>query len=80
MKVRFYGRMRESLGAEVDVDLPARFGTVRELRSVLADMFPNAAADLCQRSRACVADRFVMEEHALTGTETVEFLPPLSGG
>ena len=51
-----------------------------KLREVLADMFPDVSAELRQRSRACVEDSIVAESHRLTGTEAVEFLPPLSGG
>lgn len=80
LKVRFYGRLGEKLGAEVDVDPPIGTDTIAKLRSVLADMFPDASTDLQQRSRACVADSLVGEGHKLAGNETVEFFPPLSGG
>lgn len=80
MKVRFYGKLGEQLGAEVDVDTPAGTETVAELRSVLAEMFPGAAIDLQRRSRACIADAIVGEDRELIGTEIVEFFPPLSGG
>lgn len=80
MKIRFYGRLGERLGTEVDVDPPAGTDTIANLRKVLADMFPDALTDIQQRSRACVADSIVNESHKLAGTETVEFFPPLSGG
>jgi molybdopterin converting factor small subunit len=80
LKIRFYGRLGEKLGAEVNVDPPAGTDTIERLRDVLADMFPDASADLRQRSRACVADSIVNESHKLTGADTVEFFPPLSGG
>lgn len=80
MKVRFYGRLGEKLGAEVEVDPPAGTDTIVKLRNVLADMYPDASPDLRQRSRACVADSIVNESYKLVGTETVEFFPPLSGG
>ena len=80
MKVRFYGKLGEKLGAEIEVDPPTGTDTIVKLRSFLADMFPDASTDLQQRSRACVADSFVSEGHELAGNETVEFFPPLSGG
>lgn len=80
MKVRFYGRLGERLGTEIDVDPPAGTDTIVKLRNLLADMFPDASADLQQRSRACVANSIVGESHKLAGVETVEFFPPLSGG
>jgi molybdopterin converting factor small subunit len=80
LKVRFYGRLGEKLGSEIDVDPPEGTDTIVKLRNVLADMFPDASTDLQQRSRACVADSIVNEGHRLAGNETVEFFPPLSGG
>jgi sulfur-carrier protein len=80
LKIRFYGRLGDRLGQEVEVDLPPGAETVVELRELLAGMFPHASSDLRQRSRACVADAFVLDDHRLGGTETVEFMPPLSGG
>ena len=80
MKIRFYGRLGEQLGTEVDVDPPAGTQTVADLRCVLAEMFPNASIDLQQRSRACIADAIVGEDRELLGAEIVEFFPPLSGG
>lgn len=80
MKIKFYGRLGDKLGTEIDVDPPAGTNTVVKLRDVLAEMYPDASGDLQQRSRACVADSIVNEGHTLVGTETVEFFPPLSGG
>ncbi len=80
MKIRFYGKLGEKLGPEIDVYPPAGTDSIVKLREVLADMFPDVSAELRQRSRACVEDSIVAESHRLTGTEAVEFLPPLSGG
>lgn len=80
MKIRFYGRLGEKLGSEVDVDPPPGTDTIVKLRDLLADMYPDAAQDILQRSRACVADSIVSESHKLAGNEAVEFFPPLSGG
>ncbi len=80
LKVRFYGRLGEKLGTAIDFDPPAGTNTVVQLRRALAHMFPDAADDLEQRSRACIGDTIVAEDHGLSGTETIEFFPPLSGG
>ena len=80
MKIRFYGRLGDRLGQEVIVDLLPGAETVAELRELLVGMFPHASSDLRQRSRACVADAFVLDDYRLGGAETVEFMPPLSGG
>lgn len=80
LKIRFYGKLGEALGPEMDFDPPAGTNTVVQLRSVLAEMFPGVSTDLQQRSRACIADSIVGDGHQLEGSETVEFFPPLSGG
>lgn len=80
MKIRFYGRLGEKLGAEIDVDPPSGTDTVVQLRDVLVAMFPEASDDLRQRSRACIGDSIVGDNHRLNGGDTVEFFPPLSGG
>lgn len=80
MKVRFYGRLGEKLGEEIDVDPPSGTDTVVQLRNVLAALFPASSGDLRQRSRACIEDSIVGDSHRLAGVDTVEFFPPLSGG
>ncbi len=80
MKIRFYGKLRAEIGAEIDLDPSAGPDTVAELRNVLAKLFPDAAEDLGGRSRACVADSIISDDHRLAGVDAVEFFPPLSGG
>lgn len=80
MKTRFYGRLKELLGEEVDLDLPAGTEAVIDLRQLLADIYPAAAEDLLVRSRACIEDSIVGDGHPLGSAETIEFFPPLSGG
>lgn len=79
MEIRFYGQLRENLGATTDLDPPRETETVGQLRDVLAAQFPETA-DLLRRSRACIADAMVADDAPLAGAATVEFLPPLSGG
>lgn len=80
MKIRFYGKLGEQLGAEIDIDPPVGTNTVLELRELLVELFPEATIDLRDRSRACIADSIVSEGHNLRGVVAVEFFPPLSGG
>lgn len=80
MKVLFYGRLAETIAKEVEVDaLPG--GTVAQLRErVIAD-YPQAQDVLrSPRSRACVRDTLVEDDHVLEAADAVEFLPPVSGG
>lgn len=77
MRIRFYGRLIDAIGVEVDLDAPA--STIREVRSRLSFRHPNAAEAL-RRSRAVIADRIVSDEHEVIEAQTLEFLPPVSGG
>jgi molybdopterin converting factor small subunit len=80
MRIRFFGKLRDSLGDEREV--AAEEGeTVARLRIRLAGLHPLAARDLLSpRVRACVGDSIVGEDFLLRGHERIEFLPPLSGG
>jgi molybdopterin converting factor small subunit len=79
MKIRFFGRLRDSLGEEMEVAV-AQGETVADLRARLAALHPDAATELLgTRVRAFVADAMVGEDFRLAG-EPVEFLPPVSGG
>lgn len=80
MKIRFYGRLGEKLGREIDIDLPGGANSVSQLRNILAERFPEASTELLERTRACVADTIVGEAYRLADSNTVEFFPPLSGG
>jgi molybdopterin converting factor small subunit len=80
MRIRFFGRLRDTLGDEREVAAEAG-ETVKRLRIRLAALHPEAARDLLgPRVRAFVDDRIVGEDFLLGGREQVEFLPPLSGG
>ncbi|HET9426825.1 MAG TPA: MoaD/ThiS family protein [Allosphingosinicella sp.] len=80
MKVIFFGKLRDALGDESD--LVAEQGeTVAQLRRRLADLHPAASRDLLNPGvRACVDDVIVTEDFIVGDRESVEFLPPLSGG
>ena len=80
MKVLFYGRLADLLGREMEVEAPASC-SIAELRGrVIAD-HPNVRQTLEHgRVRACVGDAVVDDRFMVTATDTVEFLPPVSGG
>lgn len=80
MRILFFGKLREALGDEREVAL-VEGETVAGLRARLAGLFPHAADTLLGPGvRACVADTIVAEDFSLAGDDSVEFLPPLSGG
>lgn len=80
MKVLFYGRLAEALGAALDVGVDAG-SSVAQLRDRLAADHPDAGDVLrSRRTRACVGDTLVPDDYRIVATDTLEFLPPLSGG
>lgn len=78
MRIRLYGRLGDAIGAETELNAPDGC-TVAEVRQLLADGHP-AAADALRRSRACKGSRLVDDDQTLSSGDTVEFLPPVSGG
>jgi len=80
MRIVCYGKLRDVLGEEGEIS-PEPAESVAGLRDRLARLHPHAAADLLNtRTRACVDDMIVGEDFVVSGHDTVEFLPPLSGG
>lgn len=80
MKVLFYGRLADMIASELEVSSPAGC-SVLQLRKRLAAEYPLAEQTLrSKRARTCVGDRLVNDDHVLSALDTVEFLPPVSGG
>ncbi|HEX6604042.1 MAG TPA: MoaD/ThiS family protein [Sphingomicrobium sp.] len=80
MKILFYGRLAEAIGPELDVEGGAGC-SVAELRDMLAAEHPGVEPVLrSKRARACVGDTLVNDDYRLDGADTLEFLPPVSGG
>ena len=80
MKVLFYGRLAEAIAPELEIDAPAGC-SVAELRGRLAAAHPEAEGSLRdRRARACVGNSLVDDTYLLRSGDSVEFLPPVSGG
>ena len=80
MRILFFGRLAESIGREVDVDVAAPCA-VTDVRRRLAELYPHAASDLASpRVRAVVGDRIVPDSFVVAPGEAVDLLAPLSGG
>lgn len=78
MKVLFYGQLAEAIGARAELDqLPGC--SVAEVRRRLCQIYPSAR-DSLRRSRACINDMVVTDDHLLGSGDEIEFLPPVSGG
>lgn len=80
MKMLFYGRLSDLIGRELDLSAPAGC-SVGQLRDRLAAEHPQAGQSLrSERAKTCVGGMLVHDDHVLEAADTVEFLPPVSGG
>jgi len=74
MKILFFGRLAESLGREVELELPEVGCTVAELRLRLGGPVASPAV------RACIDRAMVPETARVLPHHEVAFVPPVSGG
>lgn len=80
MKLLFYGRLADMLGRERHIDA-ASSSTIGELRHQLIAEHEHAKDALSERRvRVLVADALVDDNHVVGPDDTVEFMPPVSGG
>jgi len=80
LRILFYGRLGEAIGSELEFGA-APGCSVAELRDLLAAERPAIAEALrSKRARTCVGDTLVPDDYRLAAGDTVEFLPPVSGG
>ena len=80
MKILFHGRLDEAIGPELDLETGPGC-SVAELRDRLIAEHPEAEQPLrSRRARACIGDAMVHDDYVVRASDTVEFLPPVSGG
>ena len=79
MKIRFYGRLEDSFGPDIDFPIEQSC-SVDDLRLRLATRYPDAASLLGPPVRVCVGDTMVAGDHVLSPGDSPEFLPTVSGG
>lgn len=80
MRILFYGRLAESIGPEVELDVGAP-SSVHVIRERLASDHPSAADSLRSvRALSCVDGVLVRDDHVVAPNQRLEFLPPVSGG
>jgi molybdopterin converting factor small subunit len=78
--VRFFGRLTQEVGSDLELGGETSM-SVAELRQSLAAQYPRAASVLKnERSRVCLRNEFVSDEHRLYPHDEVEILAPVSGG
>ncbi len=78
MKILLYGRLADGIGREIAVEADPRW-SIANLREEIAALHPTIAPALA-RSRACIDGVMVGDNRLASAAETVEFLPPVSGG
>jgi molybdopterin converting factor subunit 1 len=77
MKIRFFGRLRDAIGDDIEVDVPARITDSDALRHWLARDHP---ALLDPTVKIALDDRILVAPAPLDGVREISFLPPVSGG
>ncbi|MBV9883945.1 MAG: MoaD/ThiS family protein [Sphingomonadaceae bacterium] len=77
MKILFFGRLGETIGREIEHELPPQGCTVAELRAALAKTHGVLAAESV---RACIDHEIAPETALVLPRHEVAFIPPLSGG
>ena len=77
MKILFFGRLGETIGREIDYELPAGGCTVAELRAALAKRYGGLGAESV---RACIDHEIAPESALVLPNQEIAFIPPLSGG
>ena len=80
MRVQYYGRLSEVGGRDV-TEIQAPAATVDELRHWLGERDERLAAELSRPGvRAVVNDTIVADDHSITASDEIAFIPPVSGG
>ena len=80
MKVLFYGRLAEAIGPELEMGA-TRGCSVASVRDSLIASHPEIESMLRKRrALTFIGGQLVRDDHLLTGDDTLEFLPPVSGG
>jgi len=80
VKVLFHGRLAEAIGPELEVE-SAIGCSVAQMRDSLVAQHPHVGEVLrSKRALTCVGDALVHDNYRLAAGDTLEFLPPVSGG
>ena len=77
MKILLFGRLGDTIGREIDFDLPEGGCTIAELRAALAKRHGALAA---AGVRACIDHEIAPETALVLPSQEIAFIPPLSGG
>ena len=77
LKLRFFGRLRDAIGSELNVEVPRNVTDSEQLRAWLGREHP---ALLDAAVRIALDDRILVNATPIDGAREIAFLPPVSGG
>ena len=77
LKLRFFGRLRDTIGSELDVDLPRHVTDSEQLRAWLGR---EHAVLIDPSIKIALDDQVLVAPAPIDGAREIAFLPPVSGG
>ena len=77
MRLRFFGRLRDAIGGELELEVPADVTDSEQLRAWLGRDHP---ALLDASVKIALDDRLLVAAAPIEGVREIAFLPPVSGG
>jgi len=81
LRIELCGRLADSCGREVELDIPERGLPVATLMAALGDAYPALGGALGRgRIRACVNETIVPAAMVVRAGDRVALFPPVSGG
>jgi molybdopterin converting factor small subunit len=77
VKLRFFGRLRDAIGGEIEVDVPRDVTDSEQLRAWLGRAHP---ALLDASVKIALDDHILVAPTLIGGAREIAFLPAVSGG
>lgn len=77
MRLRFFGRLRDAVGGELEVEVPRGVTDSEQLRAWLGHRHP---ALLDASVKIALDDRILVAPSPIAGAREIAFLPAVSGG
>ena len=77
MRLRFFGRLRDAIGGELEVEAPGDVIDTEQLRAWLGVQHPTL---LDASVKIALDDRILVAPQPIEGAREIAFLPPVSGG
>jgi molybdopterin converting factor small subunit len=78
VRIRLYGRLADLIGRHIELEAPDG-SSIAMLKLGIAADHP-AAAETLSRSRGCIGGSLIGDEHIPAAADSLELMPPVSGG